>query len=42
MCSLQFVALAFNFDGGSCNPLTKKMKPTAPYRTLYSDLMVPP
>jgi hypothetical protein len=31
-----------SFLGGSDMPLTRKMRATAPYRMLYSDLMVPP
>lgn len=42
MCSLQFVRFITNFSCGDCNPLTRKMNATAPYKMEYSDLMMPP
>lgn len=41
-CSRQFVRFCLSFSGGSCSPLMRKMRATAPYKTLYSDRMTPP
>lgn len=42
MCSLQLKRFMRSFSGDNCSPLTKNMMATEPYRTLYSDLIIPP
>lgn len=42
MCSLQLKTFLRSFSGDSCMPLTRKMIATEPYKTLYSDLIIPP
>ena len=42
ICSRQLVMCCLSLAGGKPKPLTRKMRPTAPYRMEYCDLMGPP